>query len=439
MRRNSLAAILALMFLVACSSGGGTTVTVLGYAVTIKTAPPPTAQVGASIPVAFTVTENESDGSSKPASGKSFTVAVTTGGGTVNGAASATLTTAADGSVSLTWILGSTVGTQTVRGSVSSDHFLDVSVTATAPSVSSVVVTLATPSIPLGTTSDQATAVLKDASGNVLVGRTVTWQSSTTTVGTVSATGAIATVGAGTSTITATSEGQSGSALLTVTLVPVSTVTATLAASSITLGTVGDQATAVLKDASGNVLVGRMVTWQSSSITVATVSASGVITTVGVGTSTITAASEGQSGSALLTVTLVPVSTVTATLAASSITLGTVGDQATAVLKDASGNVLVGRMVAWQSSSTTVATVSASGVITTVGVGTSTITAASEGQSGGAERTVPPAGLSGIVQLGAGHSHMCGLDAGGTGHCWGNNDKGPLGDPTSLPLQSATP
>ncbi len=215
MRRNSLAAILALMFLVACSSGG-TTITVLGYAVTIKTAPPTTAQVGASIPVAFTVTENESDGSSKPASGKSFTVAVTAGGGTVNGAASATLTTAADGSVSLTWILGPTVGTQTVHGSVSSDHFLDVSVTATAASVSSVAVTLATPSIPLGTTGDQATAVLKDASGNVLVGRTVTWQSSTTTVATVSATGAITTVGAGTSTITATSEGQSGGAQLTV-------------------------------------------------------------------------------------------------------------------------------------------------------------------------------------------------------------------------------
>jgi alpha-tubulin suppressor-like RCC1 family protein len=133
MRRTSLAAILAvgLLFMAACSSSNGTTITVLGYTVTIKTAPPTTAQVGASIPIAFTVTENESDGSSKPASGKSFTVAVTAGGGTVNAAASATLTTAADGSVSLTWILGSTVGAQTVRGSVSSDKFLDVNVTAT--------------------------------------------------------------------------------------------------------------------------------------------------------------------------------------------------------------------------------------------------------------------------------------------------------------------
>src|ERR1019366_1110067 len=263
MRRTSLAAILAvgLLFMAACSSSNGTTITVLGYTVIIKTAPPTTAQVGASIPIAFTVTENESDGSSKPASGKSFTVTVTAGGGTIDGAASATVTTGTDGSVSLTWVLGSTVGAQTVRGSVSSDKFLDVNVTATPAPVSTVAVTLAMPSIALGTTGDQATAVLKDASGNVLVGRTVTWQSSTTTVATVSASGVITTVGAGTSTITATSEGQSGSAQLTVTLVPVSTVTTTLAASSITLGTVGDQATAVLKDAAGNVLQGRTVTW----------------------------------------------------------------------------------------------------------------------------------------------------------------------------------
>jgi Bacterial Ig-like domain (group 2) len=313
MPRLALAATvgLALLFTAGCSSsGGGTVVTVLGYTVTIKTAPPTTAQVGTSIPIAFTVTENESDGTSKPASGKSFTVTVTAGSGTINGAPSATVTTGADGSASLTWVLGSTVGTQTVRGSVSADKFLDVDVTATAPPVSSVVVTLATSSIAVGTVGDQATAVLKDGSGNVLQGRAVTWQSSSPTVATVSATGVITTVGVGTSTITATSEGQSGGALLTVTQVPVATVTVTLAASSILSGTVGDQATAVTKDASGNVLQGRVVTWQSSSTTVATVSATGVITTVAAGTSTITATSEGQSGGALLTVTAVPAQTI---------------------------------------------------------------------------------------------------------------------------------
>ena len=391
MGRTSLGASIAaaLLLLAGCSSSGGDTViTVLGYTVKIKTAPPTTAPVGTSIPVAFTVTENESDGTSKPAAGKSLTVAVTAGGGTINGGASAVLTTAGDGSLSLTWILGSTIGTQMVRGSVASDQYLDVSVTATAPPVSSVVVTLAAPSVVLGTVGDQASAVTKDANGNVLLGRTVTWQSSNLAVATVSVTGGITTVGVGTSTITATSEGQSGGALLTVTPVPVATVTTTLAAATITLGTVGDLATAITKDASGNILLGRTVTWQSSNIAVATVSVTGSITTVGVGTSTITATSEGQSGGALLTVTPVPVAAVTTTLAAATIALGTVGDQASAVTKDASGNVLIGRTVTWQSSNLVVATVSVTGGITTVGVGTSTITATSEGQSGGALLTV---------------------------------------------------
>ena len=170
MRRNSLAAILAplFLFLAACgSSGGGTVVTILGYTVVIKTAPPTTALVGTSIPIAFTVTENESDGTAKPASGKSFTVTVTAGGGTVNTATSVLLTTAADGSVALTWVLGPTVGTQTVRGSVAVDHFLDVSVTATAPPASQLgfataPATTAANGVPL---APQPSVQLKDASG----------------------------------------------------------------------------------------------------------------------------------------------------------------------------------------------------------------------------------------------------------------------------------
>ena len=173
MRHTSLGVsiVSALLLLAGCSSsGGGTVITVLGYTVTIKTAPPTTALIGASVPVAFTVTENESDGSSKAASGKSFTVTVTSGGGTINGGASAVLTTGADGSVSLTWVLGSTVGTQSVRGSVSSDHYLDVSVAATAPPPSQLGFTTA----PSTTAQNgaafalQPTVQIKDASGSAV-------------------------------------------------------------------------------------------------------------------------------------------------------------------------------------------------------------------------------------------------------------------------------
>lgn len=64
--------------------------------------------------------------------------------------------------------------------------------------------------------------------------------------------------------------------------------------------------------------------------------------------------------------------------------------QITATTKDASGNVLVGRNVAWSSSNTSVATVSSAGLITGVADGSATITAISEGKSATAQISVTP-------------------------------------------------
>lgn len=86
--------------------------------------------------------------------------------------------------------------------------------------VASVTVTLAAPQIFIGQTS-QATAVLRDAQNNTLTGRPVTWSSSNTAVATVSAaTGLVTGVAAGTSSISATSEGKTGQADITVTVDP---------------------------------------------------------------------------------------------------------------------------------------------------------------------------------------------------------------------------
>jgi hypothetical protein len=95
------------------------------------------------------------------------------------------------------------------------------------------------------------------------------------------------------------------------------------------------------------------------------------------------------------TVTPVPVATVTVSLAASSIDSGTT-TQATATLKDAQGNVLVGRTIAWSTANAAIASVSQTGLVTGVSTGGPvTITATSEGMSGGAQVTVtsvPPVG-----------------------------------------------
>ena len=172
----------------------------------------------------------------------------------------------------------------------------------------------------------------------------------------------------------------------------VATVSVTLEKSEIFVGD-NITGTVALLDASGAALSGRSVTWSSSAPTVAAVSSSsGIVTALAAGSATITATSEGKTGSAPLMV-LAPVSTISVSLASSSIAIGAT-TQATAVLKDASGNTLTGRSVAWGSGTTSVATVNASGVVTAVGPGTSIITASSETKTGTATITVvsnPPA------------------------------------------------
>ena len=82
---------------------------------------------------------------------------------------------------------------------------------------------------------------------------------------------------------------------ITVTQAAVATVTVTPSPLSMSVGQT-TQLTATLKDTVGNVLNGRVVTWASSSTTVATVGADGTVTAVAAGNATITATSEGKSG-----------------------------------------------------------------------------------------------------------------------------------------------
>src|SRR5207244_1068713 len=147
----------------------------------------------------------------------------------------------------------------------------------------------------------QLTATARDASGNVLSGRVMTWSSSNSSVASVNGSGLVTGAGAGSATITATSEGQSGSAAITVTAAPVATVTVSPAAAAVQPGQTV-QLTATTKDANGNILTGRTVTWASNSNPAATVSSSGLVTGVATGTALITATSEGQSGGAAIAV-----------------------------------------------------------------------------------------------------------------------------------------
>jgi parallel beta-helix repeat protein len=90
-----------------------------------------------------------------------------------------------------------------------------------------------------------------------------------------------------------------------------------------------------------------------------------------------------------------PVATVSVSLT-SSLPVGQTA-QATATLRDASGNVLSGT-VAWTSSNTAVASVSASGLVTAVAAGSANIVATSGGKTGSAALTVTAA-VTGVAVL----------------------------------------
>lgn len=176
-------------------------------------------------------------------------------------------------------------------------------ITVLPPPVASVTVSPPLDTIVLPGTA-QLTASVFDAQHNPLTGRAITWSSNMPNVANVDANGLVTGVAPGSATITATSEGQAGTA--TVVVQPPVAASVQVSPGATTL-TVGDSTTlmATVKDGSGNVISGAPVTWSSDNAAAATVSLSGVVKAVGTGTATITAKSGNASGTA--TVLVLPV------------------------------------------------------------------------------------------------------------------------------------
>jgi len=152
---------------------------------------------------------------------------------------------------------------------------------------------------------------------------------------------------------------------------------------------VGDSAriTAIVHDVNGNPLP-RTAQFSSADETVATVDGTGMVRAVGEGETTI----EAQAGSAPpatvpVIVSRVPVGSVIVTPDSVGLLVGSTV-QLSARVEAADGSVLPGRPVGWASTDTSIARVSADGLVTAVRAGVVDITATSEGQSGQARVTV---------------------------------------------------
>jgi uncharacterized protein YjdB len=258
-------------------------------------------------------------------------------------------------------------------------------VTVTAREVASVQVTPLVVSVRVQRTA-QLEARALDADGGTLSGRMITWSSSNPSVATISGQGVVTALAPGAATITATSEGVSGQAAVTVTPEPVASVSVSPTRDTLAVGT--DRAlTAVARDASGGELADRSVSWSVSDPNIASVSSTGVVTALAPGTVNVSAVSEGRVGQSVIVVLQRLADAITLTPSTGTVEVGSTV-QLTAQVTDPSGNLLPDRVVTYVSDADAVATVSASGLVTARAPGTARITASSEGKTAVATFTV---------------------------------------------------
>jgi uncharacterized protein YjdB len=268
---------------------------------------------------------------------------------------------------------------------------------AVAPTLVSIAVTPANPTVIVGGAQQfTATGTYSDNSTQNLTSQ-ATWASSATARATISSAGLATGVSTGTTTISAALGTISGSTTLTVQPAPLSIATASLAN-----GTVGTAYSATLAASGGT----SPYTWSLASGTLpagltlntATGAITGTPTATGTANFTVKVTDSGspvQSATKALTLTITTTLTSIAVTPANPTVLVASTQQftATGTYSDSSTQNLTSQ-VTWASSATARATINAAGLATGVSAGTTTISATSGAISGSTTLTVQPAPLS---------------------------------------------
>jgi YVTN family beta-propeller protein len=239
----------------------------------------------------------------------------------------------------------------------------------------SIVILPNAPSLPQKS-SKQLTATVVDAAGREIAGETVTFESSDTTILTVSPTGLLVSIGpVGSATITVRDGELSGTVDAVVTLLP-SAITVTPNPVALQTG-FSVQLSVVVTDANAEPVFNPPVTFTSSNPGLVSVTDFGYLTSVaGNGTATITVVSGTLSTTVPVTVTQVPTS-IQVSPTAMVLSSGQ-SQPITATVLDAAGGPIAGAPIGFASSNSSVAAVSAAGVVMAVGPdGSATITVSS--------------------------------------------------------------
>jgi len=261
-------------------------------------------------------------------------------------------------------------------------------VTVSNVAVSGVTLNKTSASLFVGGTETLTAAIAPDDAAN----KSVTWSSGNTDVATVSTSGLVTGVSAGTVNITVTTAdgGKIASCAVTVSNVAVSGVTLNKTSTSLLVGGT-ETLTATIAPANAT---NKNVSWNSSNNSIATVY-NGVVTGLGAGTATITVTAEGgKTATCTVTVSNVAVTGVTLNKSSTSLFVGSTETLTATVTPADAAN----KNVSWSSGNNSIATVS-NGVVTAVAAGTTVITATTVdgNKTASCIVTVNPVAVSGVT------------------------------------------
>ena len=279
--------------------------------------------------------------------------------------ATSSVATISDASGSQGLAIGVAPGTSSVSATLNGVAGSTV-LTVSAAVLRSIAVTPANPSVPKGGTEQfTATGTYSDNSTQSLTSQ-VTWVSATSSVATISdssgSQGLATGLALGTSSVSATLNGLTGSTVLTVSAAVLQSIAVSPASPTVPKGeTEQFTATGTYSDNSTQNLTSQ-VTWVSATPSVATISdasgSQGLATGVALGPSTISATLNGVAGSTVLTVNAAVLRSIAVSPASPTVPKGeTEQFTATGTYSDNSTQNLT-RQVTWASATTSVATIS---------------------------------------------------------------------------------
>ena len=215
----------------------------------------------------------------------------------------------------------------------------------------------------------------------------VVWSSTPSAVASISSPGNALALTAGTTTIGAALSGVPGSTSLTVSSATLSSITVKPANAVIAPGSqLGFSATGNYSDGTTQALLFNVATWSSLDTTVATVDSIGDVTGQSAGTTTITAALSGVSGTAIVDVESSPLQSIVITPGGAGVPEG-IGVPLTATGQFGDGSTQnLTNTVTWTCTPSTIATISTvpgfQGTVTGVAPGSATVTAVFAGVVG---------------------------------------------------------